>query len=286
MAEDNDQRASDAKSPEMIHHKKGALFHMLEGMGAFFKAAVPPGMERVFTPARITRLVMAAASQPGSSLFDCNPQSVGRCVGQAVGLGLDPGGGTGECYLVPFRSRGQLHCQLIIGYRGVVTLARRNGKLLSLEAHAVYENDQLDVRLGTESHILHRPKLLGDRGEFVSVYCVAHLEGGGPPQHDWMSIEHVKQSVGYIKAEKGHRPEESPWRKHFAEMAKKTVILRASKLLPISPDLAEAMALEAEDHSEAGSTDEPQEAQRPNGGMVGHIQAQADKLRKLPSKSD
>ena len=280
---DTTQNKTSALSVDSARQRKGALSAQLKSMKMLIQDAVPKGLRKTLTPERVTRLVMSAASAPGSSILDCTTASVAQCVSQAVSLGLEPGGGTGECYLVPFRNYGEMQCQLIIGYRGVIALARRSGKLLAIEAKAVYEHDYLRVRFGTHSEIIHEPQLRGSRGEIVSVYCVAHLAGDGPPQQEWMSIDEVKQSDGYQRAAGSRRKSESPWTKHFAEMAKKTIVLRASKLLPISPQLSEALAIDADSFKEAPPAEPADSAEAPIDDIMGHIAAQADKMRAGPT---
>ena len=43
-------------------------------------------------------------------------------------LGLEPGSGMGQAYLIPFKDE----CQFIIGYRGLLNLVYRSGHLRSL----------------------------------------------------------------------------------------------------------------------------------------------------------
>ena len=73
------------------------------------------------------------------NLQKCTPQSIVRSLIQAAELGLTPSSSLGECYLVPFGT----NCQLIIGYRGLIALARRSGEIVSISAGVIYEGDDV-----------------------------------------------------------------------------------------------------------------------------------------------
>lgn len=189
---------------------------------------------------RFTRsVVIACAKTP--ALLDCNRSSLFLAVQQACQLGLDCSGTLGSAYLIPFK--GQV--QLIPGYRGLIDLAKRSGQVKNVYAHAVYENDEFEITLGTHGDVKHKPYTKGDRGDIVSVYAVAMLEDG--VQFDFMT----KSDVDRIKS-RSRAGGNGPWQSDFAEMAKKTVVRRLFKYLPVSTDLA--TALEIEDRVEDGGS--------------------------------
>jgi len=189
---------------------------------------------------RFTRsVVIACAKTP--ALLDCNRSSLFLAVQQACQLGLDCSGTLGSAYLIPFK--GQV--QLIPGYRGLIDLAKRSGQVKNVYAHAVYENDEFEITLGTHGDVKHKPYTKGDRGDLVSVYAVAMLEDG--IQFDFMTKSDVDRIKGRSRAGGS-----GPWTSDFAEMAKKTVVRRLFKYLPVSTDLA--TALEIEDRVEDGSS--------------------------------
>jgi recombination protein RecT len=173
---------------------------------------------------------------------------------QCAALGLEPGGALGHCYLIPFENRRQnrTEVQFIVGYRGMIDLARRSGQIVSLEARAVYAKDKFEVELGLNSRIEHKPDWdAEDRGDITFVYAVAKLRDGGI-QFDVMSrreIERVRNaSAGYRVAEavakKYNKTADSPWHSHFEEMAKKTVVRRLFKYLPVSIEIQRAVGLD------------------------------------------
>lgn len=177
-------------------------------------------------------------------LAKCDPASVFACIIQSSQLGLEPGI-NGEAYLVPFwnTKKSCYECQLIPGYRGLIKLARNTSQIESVAARIVYSNDQFDVVLGTEESITHRPMVTGERGEPVLAYCIAKFKDGGfhfEPML-WKEIMAIK-ARSKSRNKKGEIV--GPWITDEEEMARKTVIRRASKYWPMSVELATAVALD------------------------------------------
>lgn len=180
-------------------------------------------------------------------LAECDQTSFLGAIMQCCALGLEPGGALGHCYLIPFENRRQnrMEVQFIVGYRGMIDLARRSGQIVSLSARTVHANDLFRFSYGLDETLEHEPAD-GDRGEMIAVYAVAKLQGGGV-QFEVMrraEIEKVRnESQGYKTAVRYDR-KDSPWIAHFDEMAKKTVVRRLFKYLPVSIELQRAVGLD------------------------------------------
>lgn len=222
-----------------------------------FQAQMALALPKSLTAERLTRIV-ATECKKTPELLNCDPESFFGAVLQCAQLGLEPGSALGHCYLLPFgNGRGKSNkpnCQLIIGYRGMLDIARRSGQILSINAYCVYQNDEFDYELGLHPDIKHRPSALADRGPITYVYAVAQLKDGGI-QFEVMSraeIEAVRNaSQGYQAYEK-KRIKTTPWVSDFDAMAKKTVIRRLFKYLPVSIEALNAVAVdEKSDRGEA-----------------------------------
>ena len=188
------------------------------------------------TPDRIVKMALVAASrQP--KLFECTSQSFLQSVMKSAELGLDCAGTLGQGYLVPYYNTKikALECQFIAGYQGLINLARRSGHIKRIESRTVYENDTFEVEYGLNQKPNHTPNLKGERGKIVCVYAVAELKDGSS-QLEVMTIGEVEGIKNRSKA-KGS----GPWITDFGEMARKTVIRRIAKYLPLSPELAKAI---------------------------------------------
>lgn len=203
-------------------------------------------MPKHMTADRMMRIALTEVRKV-PALGQCNIESFMGAIMQCAQLGLEPGSALGHAYLLPFGNGkakdGKSNCQLIIGYRGMIDLARRSGQIVSLTARTVHENDTFKYEFGLEETMQHIPAD-GDRGKMTHVYAVAKLKGGGV-QFDVMSRADVDKVRATSKAGAN-----GPWVTHFEEMAKKTVIRRLFKYLPVSIEIQQAVTLD--ERAEAG----------------------------------
>lgn len=219
-----------------------------------FKDSLALALPKAMTPERFIRIVMTECKK-APKLMECNTESFLGAALQCAQLGLEPGSALGHCYLLPFGSGrakdGKLNCQLIIGYRGMIDLARRSGQILSICAYCVYEKDKFELRLGLDPSIEHVPSAEANPGKMVYVYAVAKLRGGGV-QFEAMSRSQIEAVRKTSKS-----GDKGPWVDHFDEMAKKTVIRRLFKYLPVS--IEAARAVEIDERSDRGEAATPQD---------------------------
>lgn len=187
----------------------------------------------------IKTALLCATKTP--KLQECTPLSVLQAVASAAELGLEAGSPLGHAYLVPFRNkRGIMECQLIVGYRGYIELARRSGEILSIEARVVHEKDTFRVAFGTERPIEHEPFLRGDPGPVYCAYAVAQVRDSWP-QAEVMALADLNKIRARSKAK-----DDGPWVTDTEEMYRKTVVRRLQKYLPLSSEMAKAMAVDRE----------------------------------------
>lgn len=226
------------------------------------KASMAMVVPKHVTPERLIKLALVAASR-NPTLLQCAPTSIVQGVMTAAQLGLDCGGVLGSAYLVPYKNNktGKYEAQLIVGYRGLVDLARRSGEIESIEAHVVHQEDTFEVAFGLEPVLLHRPNLTGeDPGPLVLVYAIARLKGGGR-QVEVMTRAEIDRIRNRSRAGNS-----GPWVTDYEEMARKTVVRRLCKYLPLSPEMAEALTIE--DRSEGGVPPIELIAPEPEGDVV------------------
>lgn len=197
------------------------------------------------TPERLMRVaVNCVAKTPG--LQKCTPTSLLQCVMAAAEVGLEPGGVLGQFYLVPMGNV----ATPIIGYRGLLELARRSGQIASIRAVVVHEKDRFRMTEGIEQTLDHEPYLEGDAGPLKYVYAVAKLKDGSV-QVEVMS----RAQVDAIRA-RSRAGNSGPWVTDYDEMAKKTVLRRLSKWLPLATERWEkALELDNGDCVEGEATE-------------------------------
>nr|DAL77711.1 MAG TPA: RecT protein [Bacteriophage sp.]DAS76874.1 MAG TPA: RecT protein [Caudoviricetes sp.] len=218
-----------------------------------FQKQMALAMPKSMTPDRLTRIVMTECRKT-PALLKCAPESFYGAVLQCAALGLEPGSALGHCYLLPFGNgkdkQGRPNAQLIIGYRGMIDLARRSGQIVSLQAYCVHEQDTFNYKLGLDPDIEHIPASVADRGKVTHVYAVAKLKGGGV-QFEVMSRAEIEKVRTSSKAGNS-----GPWSSHWEEMAKKTVIRRLFKYLPVSIEAVRAVEIDEKTDRGEATTDQ------------------------------
>lgn len=209
-----------------------------------FKKQLALAVPKHLNADRMARIA-ATELRKNKALLNTETTSFLGSVMQAAQLGLEPGSALGQAYLVPYGNQ----CQLIIGYKGMIDLARRSGQVLSLNAYAVREGDDFSFQLGLKPDIHHVPSLEADRinKPITYVYAVATLKGGG--------YQFEVMSRAEVEAVKVKAKSKNIWTNYFEEMAKKTVIRRLFKYLPVSIEALEITNADAK--REAGEKVEP-----------------------------
>lgn len=202
------------------------------GMLQQLRAALPSHM----TAERMIR-VATTAIQKTPKLLECSQQSLIASIVEASQLGLEPDGVTGLAYLVPFwnSKTKRNEAQLMVGYKGLIDLARRSGNVGAINAECVYTNDEFTVVKGLNPDLIHKPNWR-DPGALVAVYATAKLKSGDV-QFAVMTIEQVDKHRKRSRA-----ADSGPWQTDFEWMAKKTVLRQLCKLLPASVELQSAIA--------------------------------------------
>lgn len=190
------------------------------------KAAVQQVVPRHLTPERVLKVALAATART-PKLLECSANSILQSVMQAAQLGLEPGSPLGHAYLVPYGKE----CTLIVGYKGLIDLARRSGQVDGIEARAVYEKDDFVVEYGLDTVLKHKPHIGADRGRLTAVYAIGRLKDS-EPQIEVMS----RAEVDAIRA-RSRSSGSGPWVSDYDEMARKTVVRRLVKYLPMSVDI-------------------------------------------------
>jgi recombination protein RecT len=199
------------------------------------EAALPPGFPGGAD--RFARIVLTAVRM-NPDLNRCTVQSVLGAAMQAAQLGLTPGV-LGECWIIPYKNRdtGLLEAQYQNGWKGLTALAWRAG--FGVRAHAVHRGDRFSYSLGLEPGLVHEPAD-EDRGEAFKWYAV-------------VTDRQTGRVAGFAVVDKAHvelrrqfgRSANSPaWRNWYSEMALGKAVREALRTVPMTTELAEALASE------------------------------------------
>ncbi|QGR61744.1 recombinase RecT [Burkholderia multivorans] len=225
----------------------GSVKQFFESQKGTLAAVLP----RHVSPDRMLKIALGAL-RTTPKLMECTVESLMGAVVQCSQLGLEPNTPLGHAYLIPFEKKKKVggewvtekvETQIVIGYKGLIDLARRSGQVVSIAAHAVHEHDHFDYAFGLDEKLEHKPAMSA-RGRVIAFYAVAKLVGGGHA-FEVMSAEQVNEIRDASQNYKFARDKEKTvWGQHYEEMGRKTVLRRLFKYLPVSIELASAAALD------------------------------------------
>ena len=193
----------------------------LEAHGAKLQSALPQHC----SIERIARVAVQEISG-NAKLQACTAPSLVRSIITASTLGLEIGSTLGQAYLVPYKTT----CTFIPGYKGLISLAINAGNVSKIYAEIVCENDEIYVQYGTDKKIDHKPKVFGDRGKMIGAYAVYVLKDG-TFDFEIMTAEEIN-----VIRDRSPGGKSGPWKTDYNEMARKTVIRRLSKRIPMSAE--------------------------------------------------
>lgn len=211
-------QTSNALAP--INEVRGAI----EKMAPQFKAALPAHI-----PAeRFVRAIVTAV-QMNADLLNADRRTLYSASMRAAEQGLLPNGREGA--IVTFGGKAQF--MPMIG--GILKLARNSGEIASIDAQVKYKNDKFTYRPGIDKVPQFEPDWFGDRGELDGVYAVAITKDGAA----YVEIMNKKQIEQVRNVSRSANA--GPWKTWYDEMARKTVLRRLAKRLPLSTDLDEVL---------------------------------------------
>lgn len=198
-----------------------------------FKNQLQMAAPKLLDVNRLVRIVLTQIRK-NPKLLDCTRESLLASIMGCAQLGLEPEPFLGQAYLVPYGRE----CTLIIGYRGYIALARRSGEVRSITVQAVYGQDRFELQYGVPDDRLTHIPASEDRGDFIGVYVVFRYKD------DSYSFDYMtKGDIDKIKKRsKAASSASSAWVSDYEEMAKKTVIRRHIKVVPLCVELSTAAA--------------------------------------------
>lgn len=208
------------------------LHQQLEDRTAQFQAALPAHI-----PAERFKRVLLTAIQMNPKLATADRPTLFTSAMKAAHDGLLPDGREGALviYNTKIKVNGQdkwvdaVQWMPMIG--GIRKKVRNSKEIATWDAKVVYDKDEFIYEDGLDLILKHVPYLDGDPGKVRAAYSVAKLKTG-EVSVDVMPLWQIERIRAMSKAK-----DKGPWVDHFAEMAKKTVARRHSKVLPMSTDL-------------------------------------------------
>lgn len=251
------------------HNQQVILRAEMTKMTPQFKAALPAHVP----PERFTRVAITAISA-NNDLLNADRQTLYAACMKCAQDGLLPDGR--EAALVVFSNRVQYMPMMA----GILKKVRNSGELLSITAHVVYETDKFEYQLGDDEKIIHVPALDGDRGRPKMVYGIAKTKDGGI-YREIMTVADVEKVRSISKAKNS-----GPWRDWWEEMARKTVLRRLSKRLPMNTDLDDVLRRDDDLYDvDAGDPPAPAET-KPRTSRMQDVIDRENKVDDIPGEAE
>lgn len=209
--------------------KRQDIGTILEAM----KPQIAQALPKHLTADRIIQMTVTLIHN-NQKIAQCSVASLVGAVMQSSILGFEPVSALGQCYFVPYGK----DVQFQIGYRGFIKLAQNSKEVKNLYAEVVRAGDKFEYELGLEPKLRHVPNLDAE-GAITHAYAVAHLMSGGyvfavltKKQIEGLRMRSPSQKNGLSGA----------WSTDYDEMAKAKAIKKLAKYLPLSVDMAKAVA--------------------------------------------
>lgn len=230
-----------------------------------------------YSPENALKSAYIILSDPKNNLLaKCTKESVATALLKMVTWGLSPL--KSQCYFIPYGDK--LECTP--DYSGNIALAKRYGGLKTIKANAIFEGDEFEFEVGMDGRrkvIKHKQTLGSIDSPVVGAYAVYELEDG-TTDTEVMSIDMIHKAWGQ-GATKGN----SPAHKNFADqMACKTVINRACKLLIRSSSDAVLMGADSDTELEAPNRYAKEVEQEANQGDI--IDIPTDEVASEPAADE
>lgn len=200
-----------------------------------------------FSIDRLLKLTTTAIAD-APDLAKCDPMSMYRALMQCSQCNIEPNTFRGHAYLIPFAGK----VQFILGYKGMLELARRHPAVTYIHADEIREDDEFSYSYGTDRHLKHKPART--RSRLVGAYCYAEVNNVPIFRVMWEDeiLEIRDKSQGWKQAKARGKTDRSPWTTHPGRMYRKTAVrgLANGGDLPMRSEFEDAIQADYETVSE------------------------------------
>jgi recombination protein RecT len=185
---------------------------------------------------RFVRLAMTEfRSTP--KLMQCSPESFMLALYEGARLGLEIGKQLGQYWLIP---RGQ-EVVPMLGYKGMIALGLRHPDVQTITSTPVFKGDFFEHGENMQGQFFeYRPCGNKVPGDLEKVFAVCRLKSGG------VILDVMERAEIEAARAKSQMPNGPAWRDSYSEMARKTVIRRLFKYIPLQAEAAIAIARDEE----------------------------------------
>lgn len=228
----NTEQAVQPREPSPLKQFRTALEG---GMRAEIAKALPTGID----PDRFIRTAITAVQMNPDLLYADRRSLLASCM-RAAQDGLMPDGREAVLNIYSTKVKDPQTnretwvptVQYLPMVRGLLKTIRNSGEVAHIDAAAVYQRDDFTFERGDEPKLVHKPYLgADDPGPIIAAYVVVRLNNGEIHREVM-----PRRDLDKVRAQSKAQSANSPWAKWEDQMAIKSVIKRAEKLLPTSSD--------------------------------------------------
>ncbi len=223
----------------------GTLREFVQSMKTRIAEVLPQHMQ----PERFIRLILGEVTRV-PKLALCTRESLALALLTCSQIGLEPSSPLGHIYLLPYQDRkaGKMICNLIIGYKGYLELARRTQEIARINALPVYQSEiaaGLFVARHDPPMVRHDWAPVAVRPEddsVIAAYCVVETKSGGRYQSVLNRADIDARRACSASFKRGY----GPWVDNDPAMARKCPIraLFDGGTAPMSSEMATALEFE------------------------------------------
>jgi recombination protein RecT len=239
----------DAATGELVTQGVKSLREMVEMQVGEIAKALPNGTTA--QGERYARTILTEIRK-NPKLLEVSPPTFFGAILTAAQMGLEFGP-LGQAYIVPFKNRKKinnqwvdvLEAQLIIGYKGWLSLMDRSSQIESISARTVYQGDEFEYEYGLDERLVHRPIPEDKRGPITHYYCVVRKTNGG--RSFIVMTQHEVEAHRERYAKKNFDGKfTGPWadKDQFESMAYKSCLLKLKTWIPMNVDTQLAQEVE------------------------------------------
>lgn len=234
---------------------RSSIIAMLDNMDSDFKKALP---DTLMSFERFKRMAQTAIMS-NIGLLESAPETLKASLLTAAQLGLEPNTPLGQAWLIPYNiwdkkdKKWVKACQFQLGYKGLIALAYRSPFFQMIQAHEVWKEDDFEFEYGLNPILRHKPatdRVHEEKEEPTFFYALWKSKNGGFDFQVMSNAEinriREKFSKTYSNALADMNKDDNPktrakyedniWVKHYIEMAKKTVIKKLLKYVPLQSE--------------------------------------------------
>lgn len=216
--------------PKTEKEKLQLIFETVKKYKEKIKISLPKNMniDKFFIAVEI-----AIKSSP--LLINCSDDSIVKSIIKCASLGLDPKPEEGHVYFSPNTKTRE--CTARIGYRGLIFLAYSRGIIKKFETQTVYKGEIFKHQFGTNAFLNHERHL--ECEEIEIGYYARIIFSDGTEQFDVMGKKECETHKNKYASKTS-----LAWDTNFNSMAKKTVLKRLIKSIPILSNIEKEIETE------------------------------------------